>query len=117
MGRSHDEDDNDENTGDTVDDPFDELEDDDEPITLKEDDLHEKTTEALDIIRNSTNWLQESTSTQPTMQPVFNTETPLPPARVWKNEIKKQNADKRTNEDEVENEVEQNIPTLTQLMT
>jgi hypothetical protein len=51
------------------------------------------------------------------MQPVFNTETPLPPARVWKNDIKKQKADKRNNEDSVENEVEQNIPTLAQLMT
>ena len=80
---SRNNDDNNENSGDTVDDPYGELEDDEEPITLKEVDLNEKTTEALDIIKNSTNWLQESTSTQPIMQPVFNTETPLPPTRVW----------------------------------
>ena len=78
-----------------MEDPFDELNDDDERINSKQDDLHEKTTEALDIIRNSTNWLQESTSNQPTLQPVFDSDNPLPPARVWKNDIKKQNMDKR----------------------
>ena len=108
-------DENDENTGESIEDPYDELSD-DEPINLNQDDLHEKTAEALDIIRNSTNWLQESTSNQPTIQQVYNTEIPLPPRKVWKNNIEKQNADKRNNNDTIEDEVEQHIPTVEQLM-
>ena len=107
--------DNDENTGDSVEDPYDELNDDDEPINSKEDDLHEKTTQALDIIKTSTNWLQESTSNQPTMQPVFN-DNPLPPPRVWKKDIEKQNIERRNNDDTSDDEVEQHIPTPEQLM-
>ena len=108
---------NDENTDDKVNDYSDELDDDEEPIESIQVDMHEKTTEALDIIRNSTDWLQESTSEQPTMLPAFISDNQLPPARVWKNEIKKQNADKRNNEDTIEDQVEQRIPSVGQLMT
>ena len=110
-------DDNDENAVDTAEDPYDELNDEEGPITSEQDDVHEKTTEALDIIRNSTNWLQESTSNQLNMRPVFDSDNPLPPAKVWKKAIMKQNMDKRNNEDTVEDTLEQHIPTVGQVMT
>ena len=106
-------DDNDENT---VDDPLDEFDEDDVPLNSNEDDMHEKTTEALDIIRNSTTWLQESISNQSVMLPVYNTENPLPPSKVWKDSILKQNLERRNNKDTTEEEDEQHIPTAEQLL-
>ena len=74
-------DDDEEKTDDTEEDTYDELNDDDTHINLQQDAVHEKATQALDI-KNSANWLQKSSSNQPTMQPVYNTDNPVPPSRV-----------------------------------
>ena len=80
---------------------------------LKEVEIDSQTLEAVDIIKH-TGWLEESTSTQPTMQPIFDARRPLPTINQWKRDINKQNKDMRDNIDPNENDEEDLIlnPTL-----
>ena len=80
---------------------------------LKEVEIDSQTLEAVDIIKQ-TGWLEESTSTQPSMQPIFDARHPLPTIKQWKRDIKKQNKDMRDNIDPNEYDEEDLIlnPTL-----
>ena len=79
--------------------------------------LDSRTTEALQIIRN-TPWLDESISNhriEGRGQPLFDrgSVSLLPPSETWKADIEKQNKDKLDNTDVCESEIEDN-PSLTQ---
>ena len=91
------------NDDDTVDDVDDELEND--LNALKEVELDSQTNQAVDIVKQ-TGWLDESTSTQPIIQPTFDPSCPLPNFNQWKKDIRNQNRNKLddvdTNEDDVE---------------
>ena len=91
-------DENGENNDETIDFAFDEL--DDDPMELNETDIDTQTTDALDIIKNS-GWLEESTSIQQSIQPVFENSSLLPGINTWTQDIKKQNKDKRNNIEEM----------------
>ena len=60
---------------------------------LEEEEIDSETLEAIEIVKQS-GWLDESTSTQPNMQPTFDATHPIPGINQWKKDIRQQNRDK-----------------------
>ena len=86
----------------------------DKIIEIAQKGLHDQTTSALDVIKD-TGWLEQSTSNQQTANPIpVNDNLLRPDKNLIENEIKKQNEDKvNCNDDENELESEQAIPSAT----
>ena len=92
------------NEDDTVDDLDEEL--DDNANVLKEVEVDVQTLQAVEIVKQ-TGWLEESTGTQPVLQPTFDASRPIPSMSHWKKDIRKQNKDRRDNVDPDENNMDE----------
>ena len=82
----------------------------DQVIEMAQKDLHDQTTSALDIIKSTTTWLQESTSNQQSTNPTFVNRNMSRPDRQLEKDILRQNEDRVNSNDENAVETDEVIP-------
>jgi hypothetical protein len=85
----------------------------DQVIEMAQKDLHDQTTSALDIIKSTTTWLQESTSNQQSTYPTVVNRNISRPDRQLEKDILRQNEDKVNCDNENVLEIDEVIPPAT----